>query len=383
MKSLTYFPLESYESRYTGLMSCANGWVEKAFSPVFSDLTVIRPKQETSVIKNGEVLDAVQRPVYAMQQNIEYLSKNEGCPTRPSSVYVDDFFHPGIESLAYAFRKAKPLLYTFCWAQSFDRYDFTRKMTWMRTWEIMASQHYSKVFVASPILQDLISTSLPYMEEKIEYVGLPFSSSEVLKVREKAVVSYDIYDVIFTSRLDKEKQFLKFCMLADELGGKYRFAVSTAYSQMYGTDVEGIALATALVKQGKLTVFLGMDKPSYYSLLSSSRIQVNFSLQDWVSFTLLEALTFKCVPIYPNFRDFSYVFRNAPELTYSPDASVSSIANLIETVLRNYESPFFTELAAELGRDTLAFHDGSLKRIAESVRNHSSAHYHLEDLGYL
>ena len=45
-------------------------------------------------------------------------------------------------------------------------------------------------------------------------------------------------------------------------------------------------------------------KTQYYELLNKAKIIFNCSMQDWVSFTLLEATTFQCDICYPNFRAF-------------------------------------------------------------------------------
>jgi hypothetical protein len=47
-----------------------------------------------------------------------------------------------------------------------------------------------------------------------------------------------------------------------------------------------------------------LTKAEYYTILASTQIQLNTSQQDWISFTLLEALTCGCKPLYPNHRSF-------------------------------------------------------------------------------
>ena len=361
---LAYFPLESYQSRYTGLMSCEGGWMEKVLGSKFA-LESVRPEQETVIIRSGEVLDAVQRPIYAMRQVIEYLT------TTPSSmpVYVDDFFHPGIESLAYAKRKNPPLLYTYCWAQTFDRYDFTRDLPWMRAWEIMAAQHYSKIFIASPILKDLILTSFPDLEGRVHNVGLPFDSKDVLRVREQSKVVYPDYHVVYSSRMDSEKNFGFFCDVVEQLGGKYKFAVSTGHDEMRGTDTAGILHAKDLVERGKLTVYTNMTKPDYYALLSKSVVQFNCARQDWVSFTLLEALTCGCIPIYPMFRDFVNVFADSSEFLYAP-LNLSQACSRIDQALT--AAPY-AAWAKQFAAETLRYYDGSIGRLADIMQDHISA----------
>jgi hypothetical protein len=48
----------------------------------------------------------------------------------------------------------------------------------------------------------------------------------------------------------------------------------------------------------------GIDKVTYYRMLARASVQLNTSLQDYVSWTLLEALSFGCQPVYPDYRSF-------------------------------------------------------------------------------
>ena len=47
-----------------------------------------------------------------------------------------------------------------------------------------------------------------------------------------------------------------------------------------------------------------MSKSDYYDLLNRASIQFNSALQDYVSFTLLEASTYMCDVVYPRFKSF-------------------------------------------------------------------------------
>jgi trehalose-6-phosphate synthase len=52
----------------------------------------------------------------------------------------------------------------------------------------------------------------------------------------------------------------------------------------------------------------GLTKQEYYDILCESSVQINTSLQDWVSYTLLEATCANCQLIYPNERSFPETF---------------------------------------------------------------------------
>ena len=352
-QSLYYLPLEPYRARYTELLSCPKGWVETAFAPHF-DLERIEPKVDensSAQILTGSVLDSVNRPIWAMQQIAQLLNR-----ARSGQVYLDDFFHPGIEALPYSGRDYRA--YAFCWAQSFDRYDFTRPMaSWMRPYEAMAMSILRKVFVASPVLADLITTVFPDSEQQVQYVGLPFSSKDVAG-RFDPEFRPGPYDVVFSSRFDTEKR-PNFFLDVVELCPDLTFAICTGHDELKGNDYSAVARANHLIAKGRITLHPGLSKGEYYSVLKASKVQFNCSLQDWVSFTLLEALTHRCIPVYPAFRDFPVVFSKAPQFLYSPESQSDAVALLHERVAEGVSEEERQQL-----NQIVAFHDGTLDRIA-------------------
>lgn len=352
--TLTYLPLESYQARYTELMSCRKGWVDQAFAEKFA-VTRVEPEQApVTVIQSGSVLDSVQRPIWALHQVAQLLENTTG-----GRVYFDDFFHPGISALPYTGRDYQA--YAFCWAQSFDRYDFTRPMvSWMRPYEAMAMAIYRKVFVASPMLADLITTVFPDAETQVEVVGLPFNSKDVAK-RFDPSFHPGPHDVVFSSRFDKEKRPNFFLDLV-ELLPNYSFAVCTGHETLKGNDYTAVARANHLVDKGRLTIYAGLTKPQYYSVLKATKVQFNCSLQDWVAFTLLEAITHGCLPVYPAFRDFPGVFERAPSCLYAP----SSQADAADVIVGHLQQGATNETKKEL-RAIVEYHDNTLARISDRM----------------
>lgn len=347
---LVYLPLESYPSRYTELLSCPKGWVETAFDPHFQ-IERLAPDIPSTQIQNGSVLDSVNRPVWAMAQIAQLLNTASG-----QQVYVDDFFHPGLESLPYSGKDFRA--YAYCWAQSFDRFDFTRPMvSWMRPYETMAMAIYRKVFVASPLLADFITTVFPDAESQVVVTGLPFNSRDVAK-RFDPSFQPDAIDVVYTSRFDREKSPMFFLDVV-ELCPNLKFAICTGREQLVGNDYVAVARANSLIAAGRITLFVNTTKPEYYSVLKSSKVQFNCSLQDWVAFTLLEALTYQCMPIYPAHRDFPIVFAKSPQFLYSPE-SVTDAASLVSEAVVNGISNTERQYLNEI----VAYHDESLERIA-------------------
>lgn len=355
--TLTYLPLEPYKARYTELLSCPGGWVEKAFAPRF-EVERIEPQEQVAAlqINSGRVLDTHNRPLWAMGQISQVLRS----PSIARLIYLDDFFHPGVESLPYS--NPNHSLFAFCWAQSFDAFDFTREMVhWMRPYEVMMLNLCTKVYVASPLLADLIVTAVPNADTKVEVVGLPFDSKNVASITDTEFAPEPV-DVVFASRFDKEKHPSFFLDLVESMPD-VSFAICTGHPELKGNDYAAVARAKSMAeKQGNLRIYADLTKGQYYNVLRGATVQFNCSLQDWVSFTLLEALTFKCLPCYPNFRDFPYVFMEAPECMYSP----GNLAEARDRVGHLLNDPPNPKLDAALRR-ILDLHDGTLTRIADSI----------------
>jgi hypothetical protein len=352
---LNHLPLEGYQARYTEMLA---SWEQRAFGQQFNVQRILPSQTQTAMaITTGEVLDSVNRPVWAMQQVCELLKQ---APVL-GPVWFSDFFHPGLEALPYS--RASYRAFSFCWAQSFDKYDFTTQfMSWMRPWEIMAFSIYEKVFVACPLLKELIATAIPEVEHRIEVVGLPFNSHDVFK-RLGRVAEVREIDCIYSSRFDKEKNPNFFLDLVESDDQGLKFAICTGHPQLKGTDSAAVRRANTLAQKGKLRIYENCTKEQYYQALSSAKVQINTAKQDWVSFTLLEALTFGCMPLYPNFRAFpETLFYNQDHL-YNPEELGSAQVKLM-TLL---DSPPNERQFQDYRTSILNLHDGTLDRIAASI----------------
>ena len=365
MSSLTYLPLEPYRARYTELSSCVDGWFHKAFARNFSTKILVPSDAGSSEIRNGKVLDRHERCQWALQQTSLLLSMDSDADTSP--IYFDDFFHPGLEAVAYNGIHLRRKCYSFCWAQTFDQYDFTRApdiLPWMRKFEEMAMEVYSRVFVASPILKDLILTAMPHLDEqRICVVGLPFDSDDVVN-RADVRTPREIFDIVYSSRLDEEKSphvFLDMVEIGTARENPLKFAICTGHTELRGLP-SAVERAERLEKDGKLTILRGLTKPEYYSVLVSARAQVNTGKQDWVSFTLLEALSFNCIPLYPMHRDFTHVFRHAPHYLYEPDNAESALSafDVLWAAQQDERDPALSQI--------LDIHDLALAKIADTIK---------------
>jgi hypothetical protein len=78
-------------------------------------------------------------------------------------------------------------------------------------------------------------------------------------------------------------------------------------------------------KQNKRFVLKkNLTKQEYYYELKEAKIQFNCSLQDYVSWTALEADAFMCSLVYPNFRSFKEMYHIKNKYKpFSVDSAVS------------------------------------------------------------
>lgn len=313
MSHIVHVPLERLSARYTEYLEDME---DKAFHNEFNTVDTRLGTTVSTAIKKGRVLDSVNRPIYAMSQVIGLLTT----PPPPNApIYFSDFFTPGIEALRYAGFKNR--MYAFLWAQTFDKFDFTTEMIeWMRPWEHMAFEIYEKVFVASPLLAELICTAIPSVSERLVVTGLPFDSEHARSLLDPKDISTTAFDGVYSSRFDEEKNP---CMFLDlvEACPEQVFVICTGHSDLRGTDTKSVRRAQELSarQRSNLIIRTGLSRSEYYGILQASKAQINCADQDWVSFTLLEALTFDCVPVYPNHRSFPHALGYSNEYLYNPE----------------------------------------------------------------
>jgi len=104
MRNLFYFGLEPLKARYTYQLS--KEWMPATFKPYADQLEFIDiegdfdPDQQ---IKIGAVLDAVGRGKFAMSQCANFLDMlNRDEVKNGDIIFLQDYWHPGIESILYA-----------------------------------------------------------------------------------------------------------------------------------------------------------------------------------------------------------------------------------------------------------------------------------------
>lgn len=311
MKKLFYLPLEPYAERYTALMSCKDGWAEDWFKKLNINFVRIdgTPLAGSGTIKAGVVLDACGRNYYAMSQLNKLIEMiNNGEVKDEDVIYVEDFWHPGIESLFYIrhLMNLKFKIGTFIHAQSVDDTDFAYEMReWMRPIETGFGNQYDFIFTCSDILRKLCIEAGIAREDNIFTVGLPYNSKKLLEQCKEMGVGNKSPNcsVLFCSRFDREKDphfFLDLCEACPDVD----FVLVNPRANRSISNDETVVERLNNNKPENLTIVDTRNKKDYYDLLSSCKIVFNCAHQDWVSWTLLEAVTFKCIPLYPIWKDF-------------------------------------------------------------------------------
>lgn len=358
--ALTVLPLESYPNRYTADL---REWESAAFSEAFQVVKMVPNIPVKQQIVSGSVLDRVGRASYGLGQIQELI----GTPHSDlGTIYCSDFYTPGLDALAYSGKKFKA--FSFCWAQSFDGYDFTAKpelIRWMRPWELMAlgGGLYSGVFVANTMLADLIYTALPMLPTPIHVVGLPYNSRAVY-AKYIQTPPLKAYDLAFAGRWDHEKQPEMFLDVVEQ--GQFNAVVCCGLPELRGTSSAAIERAKRMAEAGDLTILTNLPRRDYFNVLAASRCLFNCARQDWVSYTLLDALTVGTVPVYPNFRSFPETFGPFMEYLY-PMNDVATAVTRVQSFLTRSPASFNA-----LRSRVLTTHDGTLARIAEIIKKEAS-----------
>jgi len=365
--NLFYFGLEPLKARYTYQLSTR--WMPEAFnlqSDKINFIDIPGEFDEAQEIKVGAVLDAVGRGKYAMSQCANFLSLlNDGTVKDGDIIFLQDFWTPGIESIFYAldlygYKDIK--FYARNWAQSSDEYDFTFGMRkWMRHYELGLAERLSGMFVGSTLHRDLLRQdgyTCP-----IHVVSMPVSADEIrskvpnwkekLQEQKKKVV-------MFSSRLDKEKNPFFMLEVAKKflnLNPDFEWHVTTS-GKTLRSMLPGVmdAFRSYAAGEPRFKLLEGLTKEEYYEELASNMIIFNSSLQDWVSFTIVEGTAFGIDVVYPNFRGFP---EQVPaDRMYTPFDVKSAVDVLMDVVSDAYyhgSTNYGIVERSDLGRRTEAW----------------------------
>jgi len=393
---LYYVPLESYKTRYTSQWSAPRvGWLERKWienkveyeriEGSIGHETAFAPHSQE--MGKGKVLNLKRRLGWAFKQTETLVTMIlDGKITNNDRILFDDFWHPGIEQIAMAMEQVRDWIRmgAFCHAQSVDQYDFTTRMQpWIRHAEAAAMDIYSHVFVNSPILAELLDVAFPQSHAEKHCVGHVFDSESVISSiphRDNKKKN----QVVFSSRFDSEKQPHLFLDVVEwyinnRHGCRYddvNFIICSG-TEFRSDDQTAIDRAKDLEQRFPefLEIRDELDKSQYYTILQESAVQLSTSLQDWISFCLLESVSFGCVPVYPNYRSFPDAFGEFNTLLYpaglqvNPKRQIEIINEYIQDALQIADSNDMI-FKAKLFNTIVERHDSTWHRMMNCLSVH-------------
>jgi len=336
-RTVWYFGLEPLKARYTYQLS--KEWMPATFAPYekakkLNFVDVPGNYDEDQQIKVGAVLDAVGRGKFAMSQCSNFLDMLNIDQVKNGDVlFLQDYWHPGIESILYALDLygINVKIYAMLHAQSVDEYDFTWPMrTWMRGFELGLDKRMTGIFVGSTVHRDQLRSA--GFEAPIHVVSLPLHKKLTqAKLPSFVAGEYKKQNVIvYSSRLDKEKN--PFFMMAVakqflEENPVWEWHVTTSGKE-FKSMLPGVieAMYNLAKEQPRFKLLNNLTKEEYYTELADAKIQFNSSLQDYVSWTVLESTTFGCDLVFPDFRSFPEFIPS--DRMYKPFNVKSAVATL-------------------------------------------------------
>ena len=345
-KRIVYVPLEPYKERYTVQLSAKDGWLESNWKREGHDVIRIDGTSisDDNDIKTGQVLDAHGRGYWACSQVMELIKLHQLGMLNPVTdvIYFDDFWHPGISALPYMFDQTNSHIPAFAMlhAQSVDIHDFTYPMRhWMRHFEKGIATFLSGIFVTSSCLYDLCLYAGVGTKENIYLAGLPYNSREVKNQFFPEVLPAKKKQVVYSSRWDREKRPDFFLQVVKEVYKRrpdINFVITTSAAEVRSNDQNMVKLLERFIATEEaarnLEVRVGQTKHQYYHNLLESKIQFNCADQDFVSWTLLEATTSGCRPVYPNYLSFPEALQYRYELMYNKDEVESAVKKIIDHI---------------------------------------------------
>lgn len=356
MKNIFYFGLESVNSRYT--QQLCQEWIPSTFKKHSNVKLIDVFGQSTSKeIKVGSVLDATGRGIFSLSQCGLFLTMiKEGMVENGDAIYLQDFWTPGFDSILYALDlyKIKVNIYAMIHAQSVDEYDFTYSMrSWMRNYELGLDSMLTASFVASTVHKEQLRAA--GFVSDIHVVSLPISSEIVLKSNPKKELHLKHKSVIYTSRLDKEKNpyfMLETAKVFLKENPNYTWLVTTSGKEFKST-LNGFLddLFEFAYKEPRFILRSGISKDEYYEKLNRSEIQFNSSLQDYVSWTAIEASLYGCKLVYPDFRSFKESIDSS--YMYVPFNKNSALKSLKKATKSGFDYMVCPDLVrlSDLGRE--------------------------------
>lgn len=356
--------IEPYTGRYTEQLAM---WTRLGFNRLGVPYRAImgQPLHVGGVLRSGVVLDPSNRAFYSMSQMMNVVQLiDQGQIKTTDVLLLDDFMSPGFDGLAYALaarpRADRPQIYARLHAQSVDRHDFTYPMrAWMRPYELFEDSFLDGIFVASTELAHLLRVAL--FGAPIHVTGHIFDRDWVrLRVAEIKPLDQRSKQIVWSSRWDSEKA-PGFFMDVIETSGLaeqgWTFLVLSGHPDFRSNDAELKERALKMQKAGLLQIRTGLSKDSYYQIVADSRLHFMSSLQDWVSYVLLEASALGTPTLAPCYRSFPEALNAQRRQLYVPRS--------MEDALEKMNALLASPPPANVISYSADFHHGGFERMAK------------------
>ncbi len=320
-----YLPLEHIEARYTKAMDSI---IVKELKRQKKDFKRIDGKVLTGKIKVGAFLDANSTNHYKFTQLQEVTKLFAQGKIKDGDIFfVSDLWFPGIEAIPYMayFGGIKVKIMGILHAGSFTETDYVANMKdWAKHIEKGWFNIADKIFVGSnQTKKELIEKGMVEHFGKIITTGIPIDTEEMYKLAKPLDWEQKEDIVLFSGRLDDEKQPWYF----DEL------------------KTSGIKIKT--LEQN-------LSKKEYYKLLARSKVMVSYALQENFGIAAIEAAAYGVNLVLPDRLSYQYIY---PErFLYS---SLEQATEMVENFLHENTDGLLWLVAS--------YQDGNVKRIVSEL----------------
>jgi glycosyltransferase involved in cell wall biosynthesis len=359
MRNLFYFGLEPLKARYTYQLS--KEWMPATFEPYvkagklnFIDIEgEFDPDQQ---IKVGAVLDAIGRGKFSLTQCQNFLQRIYNDEVKTGDIiFLQDYWTPGLDAIWYALDLygIEVKVYAMLHEQSVDEYDFTYPMAkWMRNYELGLDKRMSGIFVGSTIHRDQLRQA--GFEAPIHVVSLPLH----LQMTLDKLPNFNRFNtrqnkIVYSSRLDKEKNPFFMLEVADKflsMNPDYVWHVTTS-GKTFKSMLPGVieAMEALADKQPRFRLLSNLTKEAYYTELATAKIQFNSSLQDYVSWTVLESTAFGCDVVFPNFRSFpEFIPSNRMYRAFDVNDAITVLHNSCTNLRASYDWAYISDIGRRM-----------------------------------
>jgi glycosyltransferase involved in cell wall biosynthesis len=365
MRRLVLVGLYPAKNRYTARR---NAWIIRRLKARGFTVVVVEPPDlpGDGLAHKGRIFDPYTHPRQQLAQSAEIVRMIGAGEIGPEDVlWLDDLTFHGMSAIFRALSERFgsienwPDVVVWVHANTLDPADFTRDwVEWMRPWEHMIDAGVRRYLVAGASLAErmqIVGMRAPHI------VGHVFDSEDIRStVAVILPLNRRTRRICFSSRMDPEKfpWFLfEFIVRSGLVEEGYEFAIATGLPELRSADQCVVERALDMERRGLLRIYTGLTKPAYHALMADSVLHFMCSIQDTVSYVLLEASALSTPSLCPCHLDFPETLNRNPRQLYVPGNVDDAIA---KARLLLADPPDEATIRAPS-----IHHDGTMDRIAD------------------